>query len=188
MTTTNEITLKRIKDSDRRPFGSDEHDYETPDGRFHVYRPSERAGSWTVIDTKRWSWQYSYRGNEILVHQAEHPCYSLTEAKQAIGRILDHGDELLLREFMTEDEAREAGHSHRIEQRRARHERAAQLERERRAAVALLDNGPAMLAELEHWQKFFHENEMTDADYHDADGTGWISRLDKVIARARGEA
>lgn len=37
------------------------------------------------------------------------------------------------------------------------------------------------VAELLHWRKFFRDNGMTDRDYHDANGDGWISRLDRVL-------
>jgi len=45
----------------------------------------------------------------------------------------------------------------------------------------------AMLNELRHWQRWAHENGMTDADYHTGDGIGWISRLDALVERAASE-
>jgi hypothetical protein len=41
-----------------------------------------------------------------------------------------------------------------------------------------------LIAELLHWRKFFRANRMADADYKDANGEGWMSRLDRVLAAA----
>lgn len=41
-----------------------------------------------------------------------------------------------------------------------------------------------LLAALKVWQTFARNNRWTDADYHNADGTGWISQTDAAIAAA----
>lgn len=39
----------------------------------------------------------------------------------------------------------------------------------------------ALVVEMLRWRRFFQDNGMTDRDYHDADGAGWMSRLDRVL-------
>jgi hypothetical protein len=54
-----------------------------------------------------------------------------------------------------------------------------------KAQRRLRDAAPDLLAALEPIAKFLEQNG-TDADYHDADGTGWISRAKAAIAKAKG--
>jgi hypothetical protein len=41
-----------------------------------------------------------------------------------------------------------------------------------------------LLQALKRWQRFARDNGWTDADYHDANGMGWISAMDDAIAKA----
>jgi hypothetical protein len=43
-----------------------------------------------------------------------------------------------------------------------------------------------LLAALQRWQQCAENNGWTDADHHDADGTGWITSTNSAIAKARG--
>lgn len=51
----------------------------------------------------------------------------------------------------------------------------------------LIVQAPQLLKELKRWQKFAKDNNWTDADYHDADGTGWISSMNTAITRTQEE-
>lgn len=46
------------------------------------------------------------------------------------------------------------------------------------------DAAQDLLRALKRWQRFAKDNGWSDADYHDADGTGWITDMDKAIAKA----
>lgn len=43
----------------------------------------------------------------------------------------------------------------------------------------------ALVAALDRWDTFARQNLMTDADYHDADGTGWITATRDALDAAR---
>lgn len=45
-----------------------------------------------------------------------------------------------------------------------------------------------LLAALKRWETYAANNLWTDADFHDADGTGWISETRTAVARAEGRA
>lgn len=58
---------------------------------------------------------------------------------------------------------------------------------EAKANAALIAAAPDLLDELERWSKFAADNGWTDADFHDADRTGWISTTLAAIAKAKGD-
>lgn len=54
------------------------------------------------------------------------------------------------------------------------------------ATSHLIAAAPELLRELKRWRAFAKQNGWTDADYHDADGSGWISAMDAAIDKAEG--
>lgn len=58
--------------------------------------------------------------------------------------------------------------------------------RESRANASLISAAPELLEVAETWLKYAESNGWTDADHHDADGTGWISAARAAIAKAKG--
>lgn len=52
------------------------------------------------------------------------------------------------------------------------------------ANTNLVMASPDLYAALKRWQTFARNNGWTDADHHDADGTGWITATDAAIAKA----
>lgn len=117
---TSENTTKLIKAA-----ADASHAYETADGRFLVYRPDRRDNGWSVEDTQRWAWRWSYRGlNEIVVRHDEVTCWSLADVREQIAKEYARGSELREGLFSTEAEARAAGVQYRAEQRRAAADRA----------------------------------------------------------------
>lgn len=71
----------------------------------------------------------------------------------------------------------------------------AQEEAKHRAAVQealraarTRDVAPQLLESVRRWHQFAQDNGWTDADYHDADGSGWISRDAALLAEIDKEA
>jgi hypothetical protein len=54
------------------------------------------------------------------------------------------------------------------------------------ANARLIAAAPELFEALKRWQRFARDNGWTDEDYHDADGTGWISATTAAVRRAEG--
>lgn len=52
----------------------------------------------------------------------------------------------------------------------------------------LIAAAPDLLAALRRWDTFAKDNCYADKDFHDSDGTGWITATRNAIAKAEGHA
>lgn len=108
-----EVKLIRVKDN------ADRAAYTTADGRFAIYRPESGSmtDGWGIEDTQRWTWHRGSRPSDpaiIVDHDYFAQQSSLADCKKTIANIYERGDDLrqTYRVYMTEDEARAAGHAY----------------------------------------------------------------------------